>query len=142
MSLLGSVPGGYGLLRLRGLARGLLWAWLLPSLLAGMALLIQNILNTQSWGDGALMLWAGSYLVLISPALSWLGLILAAPIIAVLMNRGWFGWLPAPLLGLALGAGIGQIFSFPWAGAFGAVQLLLLRGLLGQICPRAFAAAD
>jgi hypothetical protein len=138
MSLLFSAKGGYADLRLKGLAKGLLWAWVLPSLVAGVALLLQNLLSTQTWGDGALMLWAGSYLLLISPALSWLGLVIVAPFVAALMERGWFGWITALGLGILIGAGIGYLIGVDLAISFGAAQMLILRAILGRSCPQAF----
>ena len=57
MTLLTSARDGYSMLRFRGLLIGLLWAWLLPSVAAGAALLMPNLANTQTMGDGALMIW-------------------------------------------------------------------------------------
>lgn len=139
MRLLRSAKDGYVTLGLKGLLRGLLWAWLLPSLLAAVALVAQNLVGSQTWGDGALMIWAGSYLVLISPAISWLGLVLVAPFIAVLMDRGWFGWGTALMIGVAAGAAIGAWIGLTLAIPFGGLQFLALRAVLGRISPKAFA---
>ena len=139
MILLASTPDGYAMLRFKGLVRGLAWAWLLPSVVAGAALLLQNLLQTQTMGDGALMIWTLSYLVLISPALSWLSLVLAAPLVAALMDRGWFGWIPALALGMAVGGLLAYLTGVDLAISFGAAQLLILRGALGRACPQAFA---
>jgi hypothetical protein len=139
MMLLASTPGGYAMLRFRGLAFGLLWAWLLPSVAAGAALILQNLFQTQTMGDGALMLWTLSYLVLISPALSWLSLVLAAPLVVALMERGWFGWIPAVALGIVVGGLLAYLTGVDLAVSFGAAQLLILRGALGRACPQAFA---
>ena len=57
MMLLASTPGGYAILRFKGLLIGLVWAWLLPSVVAGASLLLQNLFQTQTMGDGALILW-------------------------------------------------------------------------------------
>ena len=137
-TLLLSARNGYSMLRFSGLLRGLAWAWLLPSVAAGAALLIQNIANTQMMGNGALLIWTLSYLVLVSPALSWLGLVLAAPFAAALMERGWFGWIPVLALGIVMGAGLAYLIGVDLAISFGAAQLLILRTAIGRACPRAF----
>lgn len=139
MSLLFSTPEGYGLLRFRGLLIALLTTWLLPSVLALLALGAQKLLNSPSWGDGFLLLWATSYLLLMSPALSWLGLMLAAPLVAILMDRGWFGWIPALLLGLLCGGVTAYLMGHELAISFGAFLLLAMRAILGRLCPAAFA---
>jgi hypothetical protein len=138
MSLLFSAPDGYASLRFRGLLLGLIIAWLLPSSVAAMALAVQWLLGTPAMGDGFLMLWAGSYLLLISPALSWLGLVLAAPLVAILMDRGWFGWIPALMLGILCGGVTAVLMGHVVAVSFGAALLVILRGVLGRICPQAF----
>jgi len=139
MSLLWSAPDGYGFVRFRGLVIGLAVAWLLPGLVAALALGIQYLIGAPNWGPDWLLLWATSTLVAISPLLSWLGLILAAPFVAMLLDRGWFGWLPALLTGLAVGGLMAYLMGTMLALSFGAALMLILRAALGRIAPAAFA---
>ena len=74
-----------------------------------------------------------SLALMISPFLGLAGLVLGLPITAVLLRKGWFGWLTAGLLGLRLGALIGTMVGFEYAPAFGLMILLLLRWSLGRL---------
>jgi len=139
MSLLFSTPNGYEALGFRRLLLALATAWLAPSILAAAALLVQYLANTPAMGAPGLMVWAMSVLVLMSPALSWLGLLLAAPFVAALMDRGWFGWIPALGLGLICGGLIAFMMNNTLAMSFGAAQIAGLRALLGWMNPTAFA---
>ena len=138
MTLLFSTQNGYEALGFRRLLLALVIAWLLPTLIAAAALLIQYLANTTAMGDPGLMAWAMSVLLLMSPAISWLGLLLAAPFVAVLMDRGWFGWIPALCLGLICGAMIAYLMANTLALSFGAAQIAALRTILGKMCPMAF----
>ena len=139
MSLLFSTPNGYETLGFRRLLLALVIAWIAPSIIAAAALLMQYLANTPAMGPPGLMAWAMSVLVLMSPALSWLGLLLAAPFVAALMDRGWFGWIPALGLGLISGGLIAYMMNNTLALSFGAAQIAGLRALLGQMQPAAFA---
>ena len=66
------------------------------------------------------------------------GLFLAAPLTAILMDRGWFGWLPASALGAAVGATLGLVIDTPLALPFGTGLAILLRATLARIAPEAF----
>lgn len=138
MRLFRSNPSDFRLLGWRKFAVALLAAWLLPALLAAVALGLQWLLGTQTWGETWLMVWALSVLTLFSPALSWLGLIIAGAVAAILMRLGWLGWIPAVLLGLALGGAFGFLMGNSAIMAFGAVQIALLRALMARACPQAF----
>ncbi len=138
MSLLLSGPDGYRMLSFKGLLKALLIVWLLPSALAAVALGLQWLFNTISLGPGGIMLWTGTILLLASPILSWLGLVLAAPIVTALMDRGWFGWIPALTLGLIVGGIIAWLMDHELALSFAAAQITTLRALLGRLCPAAF----
>lgn len=138
MFLLYSRPDGYDLLRFRGLLAGLVLVWLLPSAVALMALAVQYLANTTASGELGLMVWATSILLLASPLLSWLGLVLAAPFVAMLMDRGWFGWIPATLLGLLCGGVVAYLMENTLALSFGAMLLVALRAVLGRLYPAAF----
>jgi hypothetical protein len=135
MTLLLSTPDGFPLLGWRKFGIALLITWLLPAVVAGAALALQWVLGTQSWGDGFLMLWALSVLVLFSPALSWFALLVAVPLVWALMARGWFGWIPALLIGMALGAAFAFVVGNDAMVTFGAVLLALLRAVIGRLAP-------
>ena len=138
MSLLYSRPDGYEALHFRGLLLGLVITWLLPSAVALAALAVQYLANTTALGELGLMVWAASILLLVSPLISWLVLVLAAPLVAMLMDRGWFGWIPATALGLLCGAVVAYLLSQPLALSFGAALMVSLRAILGRLCPAAF----
>ncbi len=140
MTILLSSPNGFRILGWRKFGLALLTTWLLPAVIAAVALALQWILGTQGWGDGFLMLWALSVLMLFSPALSWLALLVATPLVLVLMNRGWFGWVPAVVLGMGFGGALGFIVGNEAMITFGAAQMAILRGLLARACPEAFSA--
>lgn len=138
MNLLLSAPNGYEAVGFRRLLLALILAWIVPSILAAIALLAQFLANTPSMGNPGLTVWALSVLLLMSPALSWLGLLLAAPFVAALMDRGWFGWIPALGLGLLCGGLIAYLMQNTLALTFGAAQIATLRAILGKIRPMAF----
>lgn len=138
MTLLLSAPNGYEALGFRRLFLALFLAWIVPSIVAAIALLAQFLANTPSMGNPGLTAWAMSVLLLMSPALSWLGLLLAAPFVAALMDRGWFGWIPALSLGLLCGALLTYMVENPLALTFGAAQIAILRAALGWLRPVAF----
>ncbi len=140
MSLLGSAPDGFSTLGWRRFLMAAGVAWLAPALLGALMLAVQWLLGTQGYGDGWLMLWALSVLMLLSPALSWFGLVLAAPAVAVLMDRGWFGWVPALALGIAAGGVTGWLMGNPLAVTFGAAIMAVLRAAMARLCPEAFRA--
>ena len=138
MSLFFSTPNGYEALGFRRLLLALGIAWLFPTLIAAIALLIQYLAQTPAMGNPGLMVWAMSVLLLMSPTLSWLGLLLAAPFAAALMDRGWFGWIPALCLGLICGGLIAFMMENTLAVSFGAAQIVALRVILGRLRPAAF----
>jgi len=138
MTLLLSAPDGFAILGLRRYLRGCVMVWLAPALFGLLALGLQWLAGSQSWGDGWLMQWAFSVLLVFSPALTWFGLVLVSPLVAVLMDRGWFGYVPATALGLAVGAATAFLMGNPLAITFGAVMLAALRAILARISPQAF----
>lgn len=139
MSLLFSARDGYRMLGFAGLLKALLIVWLLPSAVALVAMALQWLFGTVALGSGGMMLWAATVLLLMSPVLSWLGLVLAGPIAAALMDRGWFGWCPALALGLAAGGLTAWLMDHELAVSFGAALITALRAVLGRLCPAAFA---
>jgi len=95
-------------------------------------------LYTQTRGEAWLLVWALAALLLLSPAFTWFGLVLAAPLVAVGMDRGWFGWLPALALGAAIGVSLGMILDTPLALPFGLTLAAILRATTARLAPQAF----
>ncbi|MGO4909067.1 hypothetical protein ACEN2J_12150 [Pseudorhodobacter sp. W20_MBD10_FR17] len=79
-----------------------------------------------------LTLFGMVYLLVFSPLFSWVGWLLALPLIWFLLRDGWFGWASAVLVGLVVGAVAGGLVDTPAALPFGVVALLALRALLGR----------
>ena len=138
MALLHSAPDGFATLGWRRALIAHAIAWATP---AAAGALLQSLLwtfGTQTWGDSWLFLWATAALLMLSPAFTWFGLALAAPLTAILMDRGWFGWLPALALGTTIGATLGWLIATPLALPFGTATALILRATLVRIAPEAF----
>ncbi len=112
-----------------------LFAWAVPSLI-GVALLgLFHAGGDQLPGNAPLYLWSGSVMMLLSPMLSFAGLVLAVPLSGLLLRAGWFGWLIAAAIGAGVGALMSGMIEFPAAAPFGVVILLLLRFVLGRLRP-------
>jgi len=135
--MLRSAPDGFTLLGRRRAWMVFLVTWLAPALIGTPAVLLQRALGTQTWGDGWLWVFAVSAVALISPVFTWFGLILAAPLVAMMMDRGWFGWLPALALGSALAASLGWMIGNPYVLPAGLVLAVTLRTTLSRLAPDA-----
>ena len=136
-TLFRSTPDGFATL---GWRRALLAHAIACAIPAAAGAVLQALLwtlGTQTWGDGWLLLWATAALLMLSPAFTWFGLALAAPLTALLMNRGWFGWLPAIALGTGIGAALGWLIGTPLALPFGTGLGLVLRATLTRLSPNA-----
>ena len=142
MNMILSTPDGFHGIGLKAYAKANLIIWIAPWFIGALLLGVQWSLGSQSWGDRWLMVWTLSLLVTLSPAVTWFVLILAAPLVAVLMDRGWFGWIPAVLTGMATGALIFALTGEAWVISVGAALTIALRWLLGRWHPAAFALAD
>lgn len=110
-------------------------AVILPSGL-GMALLavfslFGGVFATE-WNIG---LWAAGMALMLSPFLSAPGMMLALPVTSLLIKMGWFGWVPAALTGLVIGAVIGALTDFPPGAVSGMSILLIMRAVLGVMRP-------
>ncbi len=138
MALLRSIPDGFATLGWRSALIAHSVAWLAPAATGAILQVLLWTLGTQTWGEGWLMLWALAALLMLSPLFTWFGLTLAAPLTAILMDRGWFGWLPALVLGTTIGAVLGWLIGTPLALPFGTFTALILRATLGRIAPEAF----
>ena len=142
MSLLTSTASGFALVGWKGFLRGCLVVWLAPAGVAALALALQLLAGTRGMGGGWSMVWQHSILLMVTPMLSWFLLVIAAPLVPALMNRGWFGYLPALITGAAAGALVGTMLGSGLLVGLGALMLLGLRGLLGWWFPGAFQGAD
>ena len=138
MSLLTSAPDGFATLGWRRALIAHAIAWVAPAALGGVVQALLWAFGTQTWGEAWLMLWALAALLMLSPAFTWFGLALAAPLTAILMDRGWFGWLPAAALGSLVGAILGWLIGTPLALPFGTGLALILRATLARIAPDVF----
>ena len=141
MSLLTSSGNGYDHIGWRGLLRAALVVWLMPGAFGALLVGLQWLAGTRDLGTGWRTLWTYSVLLLATPLLSWAALIIAAPFVKVLTIRGWFGWLPALLLGMAIGAGLTVLTRTDLALSMAAVWVLGLRLVLGRWHPDAFVPA-
>jgi hypothetical protein len=138
MNLLNSAPLGFDQVGWGGLLRASLLVWLAPAALALVALALQMLAGTRDLGGDWTLIWAYSMLLLATPLLSWFMLVLAAPFVQVLMNRGWFGWIPALVTGMAAGSLVGFMLGSDLPLSLGALMVLALRGLLGRWYGAAF----
>lgn len=80
-----------------------------------------------------LVIWVIAMALILSPLQTVAGMILALPLAAVLIRAGWFGWVPASLLGLSIGGLIGTMIKFEPGAAFGLCVTLILRAVLGRL---------
>ncbi|NUB44071.1 hypothetical protein GEU84_006740 [Fertoebacter nigrum] len=136
MRHLRSVPGGLALVGWPPLlaATGILW--LAPAPLGAAGLALARLLPD---GGGTFVLLVVGTALALSPAFSWIGWLIALPVVAALLHRGWFGWLPAAATGATAGMIAAKVVGSDVAAGFGLVMLILLRGVLGLVRPAAFA---
>lgn len=80
-----------------------------------------------------LVIWVIAMALILSPLQTVAGMILALPLAAVLIRAGWFGWVPASLLGLSIGGLMGTMIKFEPGAAFGLCVTLILRAVLGRL---------
>jgi len=113
----------------------------LPCGLGLVVLGLFNLLHTTLPTDAGILLWAGGMTLMLSPFVSAAAMLLVVPVASLLIRLGWFGWLPAGALGLALGGVIGQMMQTALAAPFGVASLLILRAALGLLRPMGRAAA-
>ncbi|WP_323007960.1 hypothetical protein [Pseudorhodobacter sp.] len=85
--------------------------------------------------EAQLYLYGLVYLLVFSPVFSWVGWLLASPLIWFLLRDGWFGWASAALVGLVVGAVAGSLIGTSAAMPFGLFALLGLRAALGWTLP-------
>ena len=141
MSLVTSTPDGYDHIGWRGLLRAALVVWLVPGALGALLVGLQWLAGSRDLGPGYRTLWTFSVLLMATPLLSWAALIGAAPFVKMLTQRGWFGWLPAFLLGMGIGGVLTLLTQTVLALSMATLWVLALRFVLGRWHPAAFAPA-
>ena len=131
-----SAPGGLALVGLPRLLGTAVALWILPAVIG--AVLLQ-IVDTGS-GDMSFRAWAFASALGLSPLFSWAGWLVGLPLVALALRAGWFGWLPAALIGAFAGWLVGQAAGVEAGGPgiFGLVVMVALRALLGRAVPAAF----
>lgn len=110
-------------------------ALVIPAALGAAMLAVFNVAGNVFSEEFALSLWIGGTVLLLSPFLAVSGMILAVPVASYLIRLGWFGWIPAGLVGLAIGALLSGILEYSLAAPFGLASLLILRAVLGRLRP-------
>ena len=139
MTLLISAPDGFDHIGWRGVLRAALVVWLVPGALGALLIGLQWLAGTRDFGTGWRTLWTYSFLLMATPLMSWAALIIAAPFVKVLTLRGWFGWLPALMLGMAIGGILTVLTKTDLMLSMATLWVLALRVLLGRWHPAAFA---
>lgn len=138
MSLISSFPKGLEIVGWRRLLLTAAAFALAPAVMGGILLLITHFAGPEVWGANALQKEGFATFAAVSPLMSlpiWIGIALGS---AGLLKRGYFGSLPAALLGAAA-FGILARTEIGFIGApFGAVSVLLYRMALSLQRPEAF----
>ncbi|WP_435258423.1 hypothetical protein ACSBLW_01160 [Thioclava sp. FR2] len=110
-------------------------ALVIPAALGAAMLGVFNVAGNVFSEEFALSLWIGGTVLLLSPFLAVSGMILAVPVASYLIRLGWFGWIPAGLVGLAIGTLLPGMLEYNLAAPFGLASLLILRAVLGRLRP-------
>lgn len=144
-----SVPGGHRAARWRDWAVAAGAVWVGASVLGIAVLAVTAAISAAlglaaPGGEGAhplIVPFVLGYVLFFSPMLSWVGIALALPGVAVLLARGWGGWASFLILGLVAGA----VATIPFAGfgtwvgmGFGGPAALAFRRMFVWIRPSAF----
>ena len=138
MSALRSAPRGHAIAGWGAVAIAFAAAWVAPVLPGALMLgLAPRLLS----GDLALAAMAIGTAFVFSPLYSWIGLVIALPMVVGLMSQGRFGWAMALAAGLAAGVlatplvgGLGPLV----APMMGAAMLSVLHAVLRAARPAAF----
>lgn len=119
---------------LRPLILAVLGLWIAPVLI-GLIGLSMFMLVGKTWAELGLGVWFVANALTFSPLYSWIGWLIALPMVWVALRWGWFGWLSAAAIGLAAGGMADAFVHTALALPFGVVALVLLRALLGRGLP-------
>lgn len=111
---------------------------LFPSVLGGAVVGIMRLFGTDATGSQAISLWLLATVAVVSPLLSGPGFLLTLPVVAGLLRRGWYGWLPAFGLGLTMGGTGSAILQNVLALPFAVTGFALQRWVTGRLYPKAF----
>ncbi len=137
MPLLTSTPNSFAIAGWRGVITSALFGCLFPSVLGGMVIGVMRLLGTEDMGTQAISLWLLATVAVVSPLLSGPGFLVTLPVVAILMQRGWYGWLPALGLGLMMGSVAAWLIENQLPIPFAITGFALQRWVLGQLYPTA-----
>ena len=120
-------------------------AWAVPPAIGALLVAVYLPVAAVLPGDRAegllLGLYMGATALLISPAFSWIGLLLSVLPMLALAAAGWLGWVPAlacgALSGWAAAALLGGIDSLT-GPLYGLAAAAILRGTLQRLHPSMF----
>lgn len=149
MAMLASARGGQRLLGWRDWLAALLVVWIAPALLGaglvGLGMLFGGPEFREAADAGAsqalIVLFLLGYVLLFSPVLSWIGLLIALPLVWMLLRFGLAGWLNMASMGAIAGllaAGAVQGFHPLLPMVFGTLAALGFRAMLRARKPQAF----
>lgn len=117
----------------RILLPGMAALWIAPALVGVFGLAVFALIG-EGWADLGLGLWFYANALIYSPLFSWIGWLIALPMVWAALRFGWFGWASAAAIGAAAGLIAGQMAQTELALPFGLAALLALRGVLGRYC--------
>ena len=137
MPLLSSTPSGLALAGWRGVITSALFGCLVPSVLGGAVIGVMHLLGTADMGSQATSLWLLATIAIVSPLLSGPGFLVTLPVIALLLQRGWYGWVPALGLGLCIGGLATWLIENQLAMPFAITGFALQRWVIGRLYPTA-----
>ena len=138
---------GDGLIPWRDWLAVTLLAWLAPPIL-GVALLLTHLVLIAAAGlfgatlpESVAGFFAFSLIAVFAPILSWIGFLVALPIILLVLRQGWGGWGSFVLGGLTVGA----LIAFLIGGGselvvvpIGVLSALTWRWAMGRLRPEFF----
>lgn len=104
--------------------------WGAPCVLGWMLAAFAMSTNGVMSAEAQLSLYGIVYLLIFSPIFSWVGWLLAAPLVWFLLRDGWFGWGNAGAVGLIVGMVASGLVGTTAAVPFAIIATLALRGVL------------
>ncbi|MES2667137.1 MAG: hypothetical protein V4712_13660 [Pseudomonadota bacterium] len=131
-------PDGFAHVGWRGVITSAVFGCLFPSVLGGVVVGGMQLAGTENLGAQALSVWLLATVAVVSPLLSGPGFLVTLPVVAGLLRRGWYGWLSALALGLAMGGIVSAILQNALALPFAVTGFALQRWVTGRLYPKAF----